>query len=162
MMLQSSALESLVGQGKDRINETVANHAAFLLEPKPELRPAAAAIVKRLYGRRSEVVHGTLDHVDRVDLESMKAVFVACMLSLLERMRYAEKLGASTDEMDSESLWEEYRQFGLSGIFGSTVTGLMAGHDVSILSVRRLWCDDLGVDLRGEPDLFSTNRDDLS
>jgi hypothetical protein len=158
MMLIAAALECLVGSGKERVTDTVATHAAFLLEPNPEWRKYAVSLLKSLYGYRSAVTHGAQDVVPREAISQMRTVLGACMISIMDRIDYATNRGLPAAEVASEDLWDQYRQYALTGRFDLSAAGLMAGHGVPIRRVRRLWCADQGIDLRGEFDLFDSSE----
>src|SRR5207244_2363013 len=89
MALNVTAIEALLGESGGEITHKLADAVAVLLEPWPEFRAHAAALMVECYKARSKVLHGdSLEaSVERKNARLLAAGVLAAVINRREFMR---------------------------------------------------------------------------
>lgn len=106
LALAMAAIEALICEKDDDITEALSEITAAILEPEAKVRPRAERFMRRLYGRRSDILHGR--SIAAEHLHRLNARFLAgCTLrAVLERITFRNRY----EESKSEESFEAFRE----------------------------------------------------
>ncbi len=124
LALSVAATEALLcRKGPDLANQFGENVAA-LLEPDPRFRAKAVSWAKKLYGLRSDVLHGSGFECTRGDISNARLLAAAVLKGIIERRNFLRRMGESNetpDELLSELSKDKYTPGQLTGVEDSPV-----------------------------------------
>jgi len=83
-ILYITSLECIFNQGRDQIAHTVSRHAALILAADAAEFDLKYLSIKKLYHKRSGLVHGSKTQVTKEDLESTREIVRKCILHCIE------------------------------------------------------------------------------
>jgi len=101
-----------------------AENTASLLEPDPRFRPNAVKWGKKLYGLRSDVLHGSELNVSPEDASNARLLAAAVLKAMIERRKFVRKMGAEVetpDDLLKELANDKYTPGQLTGVEESAV-----------------------------------------
>lgn len=122
LALWCAAVEALVVQGKSEIGDTLASNVATLLQPTPDLRLEAIQRVKRLYGRRSDLIHGTSVDEQPALAEQAGRLAAGALAAVMQWMRHHDRIDA--EALPEQQFFEAMRK-AFTG--GKSIEGVSPG-----------------------------------
>ncbi len=131
LALSVTAIEAMLGGSNVEIAEKLSGDVAALLEPEPRRRHQATKLVKKIYGLRSEALHGT-DIESEPDVRGKARLLASAILrAMITRREYMRRLGGPGSKPETpDELLEELRE-------GRFRPGQTVGVDEP--TVRKLW-----------------------
>jgi hypothetical protein len=106
------AIEAMLSSGTNEITATLSRNVAVLLEPPGANRVLAMKQIKKMYGIRSKVLHGTsLDH-DSNSFGRARLIAAAALQAMLERRAFMRRLAGGEG---AEAFFAELEQAQLNG-----------------------------------------------
>jgi Apea-like HEPN len=107
LALSVVAMETLLCRKGSDLANTLAEHVAVLLEPVPSNRRSAETFVKKLYDKRSNVLHGTETDFPADDLSSARLLASGVLISFVARRILRRRAGY--DDQTPDELLNELR-----------------------------------------------------
>lgn len=127
LALSVAATEALLCRKGDNIATVFAENVAALLEPEPRYRPAAVSWAKKLYGLRSDVLHGSGLECTYLDIRNAQVLAIAVLKGMVERRQFVHKMGDGEETPDGllrELRDDKYTPGQLTGVEESPVKEL--------------------------------------
>ena len=100
LALSVAAIESLLCKKGDNVAQMFAETMAKLLEPLPEHRTAAEGWCKKLYDRRSSILHGSDLTWTTTDVANAEKAGTAVLKAMLERRAASRRVGGESEKPD--------------------------------------------------------------
>jgi hypothetical protein len=101
LALSVAAIESLLCRKGDSIAQMFAEHMAVLLEPTPEHREAAERWCKKLYEKRSGIIHGSDVAWTQTDVTNAEIAAMAVLKAVLERRAGSRRIAGESDNPEA-------------------------------------------------------------
>lgn len=95
--LSIAAIEALIGEKGESINEKLSTHVATLLEPDLEFRAKAKKFVKKLYNQRSRVLHGSELKSEDLCKKQARHLAAGVLSSILLRRDLKKRFGEKAE-----------------------------------------------------------------
>jgi hypothetical protein len=129
LALQMTALEALLTHKNDSagITAKLAERAATLLEPRKENRVQAEKFVTRLYGHRSDVLHGEKLEDAGAYAQNSRLMVQHAFLAVFDWQSFRRKASLGPDDPDA-FFRELHNHFAL----GQPITGIVEARCVSL------------------------------
>lgn len=112
LALLTSAIEALIGDKNQEGTRLLIDRLEVLLEPMRQHRRDCKQLLKTLYDRRSQILHGSDPFAHPNDAFLMRLVLASAMHAVLSHNRMAGKMGIDYSKADFMTVLEEHSDSG--------------------------------------------------
>lgn len=127
LALSVAAVEAMLCRKGADLANMFAENASALLEPDPTYRSSAVRWCKKLYGLRSEVLHGTGFNATRADASNARLLAAAVLKAMIERRDFVGRMGGDVEtpeDLLKELFNDKYTPGQLTGVEVSAIAAV--------------------------------------